>query len=155
MPTQATAGDSGPFGVIIASQTVNVRSGPGTSFGVVGTLEPGARVRVFGPNGDGTWIEVELSPGRTGWVAEFLIRLEGGGGAYHRPDLDAQYVGLVSDISQVAEPPALDAQAEPAPQIELAHSEGRWYSMTLGLLTIIIIIVIGNVLGFIRRRAGR
>jgi hypothetical protein len=152
-PTLLAPGDTGLFGVITANQTVNVRSGPGTAFGVIGTLEPGERVRVFGPNGDGTWIEVELNPGRTGWVAEFLIRVEGGGGVQRRPDLDAQYVGLVSDLSQASDPPAADTES--APQIELADSESRWYSMTLGLLTIIMIIVIGNVLGFIRRRAGR
>jgi len=56
----------------IASSNVNVRSGPGTSYGVVDTLRRGTRVDV--QNCRGSWCFV-VKPGPDGWVsANYLDR---------------------------------------------------------------------------------
>ena len=52
---------------------MNVRSGAGTNFGVVGALQPGEVVEIVGQNSDASWFEVRLPDGDTGWVAAFLV----------------------------------------------------------------------------------
>lgn len=48
-----------------ATTSVNVRSGPGTSFGVIDTLSAGDRVSITGQSGN--WCSV-TRPGPNGWV---------------------------------------------------------------------------------------
>lgn len=64
-----------PQAVVKQEGQVNVRSGPGTVYSVVGKLASGDAVRVTGRNGDGTWLEVRLPTGSTGWLASFLVEL--------------------------------------------------------------------------------
>ncbi len=55
-----------------ATSAVNVRSGPGTSYAVIGVLASGQRVEATGTVSGG-WIQVSVS-GRTGWVYRtFLV----------------------------------------------------------------------------------
>lgn len=49
---------------------VNVRSGPGTSFGVLGRLEPGQKAAVTGRYGD--WWQIDYD-GTPGWVAGWVV----------------------------------------------------------------------------------
>jgi uncharacterized protein YgiM (DUF1202 family) len=49
-----------------ASSQINVRSGPGTDYPVVGQLEPGESAAVIGRNGDSSWWQIDLAGG--GWV---------------------------------------------------------------------------------------
>lgn len=48
--------------------TVNVRSGPGTSFDRMATMPPGATAIIVGRNGDSTWWQVNYV-GIVGWVS--------------------------------------------------------------------------------------
>ena len=59
----------------------NIRSGPGTNYGVLGNVYPGDRVQVLGngqePNGF-TWYEVLAPTANTrGWIAHHLVTLDG------------------------------------------------------------------------------
>ena len=47
---------------------LNVRSGPGVGFGVVGTLGQGDGVSMIGRNFDASWVEIVLPVGTRGWV---------------------------------------------------------------------------------------
>ncbi len=64
------------FGVVNASTSINVRSGPSTSDSVVSVLRPDTRVLIIGENEDASWYEVLLEDGTPGWVAEFLLNIE-------------------------------------------------------------------------------
>lgn len=57
---------------ISATGSVNVRSGPGTNFGVAGTLASGEIQIAFGRNIDGTWLQIV-----TGWVFAELVSVDG------------------------------------------------------------------------------
>lgn len=58
--------------------TVNVRSGPGAQYEIVGRLEAGDRVPVNGRDAaSGGWLRVVLRSGTSGWVASFAIALDG------------------------------------------------------------------------------
>ncbi len=57
----------------VAGTRVNMRSGPGTEFGVVTTLSRGADVEVFEVNASG-WARLRnVATGQEGWMAERLL----------------------------------------------------------------------------------
>lgn len=57
----------------VAGSRVNMRSGPGTNYGVVTTLTGGTDVEVFEVNADG-WARLRsVSTGQEGWMAERLL----------------------------------------------------------------------------------
>ncbi|MBN2471192.1 MAG: SH3 domain-containing protein [Anaerolineae bacterium] len=59
--------------VIVNTSFLNVRSGPGAIYSIVGTLPGGVELAVMGRNNDATWWQVQ-SPYGMGWVyAEFVI----------------------------------------------------------------------------------
>jgi hypothetical protein len=63
-------------GVVQSSQSINVRSGPGTNFQSIKSLLPGTSVEVLGQNADGTWRNIRLSDGTEGWVSASLLNVE-------------------------------------------------------------------------------
>ncbi len=59
---------------IVNSEQVNVRTGPGTVFSIIGTVEQGDRFDIGGRNGDGDWLEFCCVNGQRGWIyAQLLI----------------------------------------------------------------------------------
>ncbi len=63
-----------PYGgqpTIVALIGLNVRSGPGTAYSVIGTLPAGQQARITGQNVDGTWWQIVFPPdsGGRGWVS--------------------------------------------------------------------------------------
>lgn len=58
---------------LIAPGTVNIRSGPGTNYQVVGALNANAPVQVLGRNQDASWWQIEITDGSTGWVASSVV----------------------------------------------------------------------------------
>ncbi len=86
-----TVVSSGPFSigdtVYVTSDTLNVRSGPGTGYSIIDTISYGTNGLIIdGPiyaNGY-TWYEIEYVGGTyVGWVAgEYLGYVSGGGGIY-------------------------------------------------------------------------
>lgn len=55
----------------IAASVANVRSGPGLSYSVAGSLQKGAQVSVISQSDD--WFEIEFDGG-TGWIASWLTQ---------------------------------------------------------------------------------
>lgn len=60
-----------------AKDASNLRSGPGTNYGVLGGLKAGERVEVVGKNTDGSWLQVETATGKTAWVKASLVNASG------------------------------------------------------------------------------
>ncbi len=84
VPTQIafpTINPLGPCTVATNGGTaVNVRSGPGTTFGIVTQLSPLATALVLGRLPDATWYQVTVN-GVTGWVSGTVVRVGGNCGA--------------------------------------------------------------------------
>lgn len=58
------------------AQGLNVRAGPGTSYGVIATLRAGSRLTPIGRDADGRWVEVCcVAGGQPGWVLAELVDL--------------------------------------------------------------------------------
>lgn len=80
----ATALTAGAAFAAVATTSANVRSGPGTGYGVVDTLAPGEYVSITGQAG--SWCRVS-KPGPDGYVACYLLT-----GSYRGPVRPPVYV---------------------------------------------------------------
>ncbi len=60
-----------PFTARDVKENGRVRSGPGSTFGVLGTVAAGDQVLVTGANEAGDWLQIRFD-GQEGWIAEFL-----------------------------------------------------------------------------------
>ena len=60
---------------VTASAVVNVRSGPGTVYAIVGSMSVGGAATVAGKSGDGTWWYINFpgGPGGYGWVSGSVV----------------------------------------------------------------------------------
>ena len=70
----AVINTSGPVDLrSVAGNSVNVRGGPGTDYGVVTRLSRGDTVEIISDNGNG-WVQMRpLNGGPEGWMADFLL----------------------------------------------------------------------------------
>ena len=59
----------------VNSDQVNVRTGPGTAFSIIGTVEQGGRFDIGGRNGAGDWLEFCCVNGQRGWIYAQLVIL--------------------------------------------------------------------------------
>lgn len=69
-PTAAPEATATPVpDAVVAAATLNVRSGPGTAFANVGSLEAGEALSVLGQSDNCTWLKIRSDQGLEGWVA--------------------------------------------------------------------------------------
>ena len=73
-PTRTQRQTSGAS-FIVNRDAVNVRSGPGTNYGIVGHVERGQEFRPNGRNQAGTWLRFPWR-GSYGWVAAWLMTVQ-------------------------------------------------------------------------------
>jgi heat shock protein HslJ/uncharacterized protein YraI len=65
-----------PTGRVVGAQVLNIRSGPGTVFPVIGAARAGDEGEIIGRSADGRWwvVSVPSLPGGMGWVsADFVL----------------------------------------------------------------------------------
>ena len=58
------------------NQTINVRAGAGTNFGVVGTLPRGETVNAIGETEDKSWVQIRMADSTEGWVSSSLVTIQ-------------------------------------------------------------------------------
>jgi len=89
-----------PPGIIVTvtAPTVNLRSGPGTNYAVVGSANQGASLTVLGRNEQTTWLQVRTPNQTTGWVFAQLVALD-------------PAIGSVPVVTQVVAPVVTQAPA--------------------------------------------
>lgn len=65
--------------VAIIQQQINVRSGPGTGFNSLGTLNPQDVVSLTGKDSNGAWLQIDFSAGPEGkgWLNAAFVRAQG------------------------------------------------------------------------------
>jgi uncharacterized protein YraI len=65
--------------VAVIQQQLNVRSGPGTDFNSLGTLDPQDVVSLTGKDPNGSWLQIEFAPGPEGkgWVNAAFVQGQG------------------------------------------------------------------------------
>lgn len=72
---RATSTPSLPYARIASRDSLNVRNGPGTTYGKKTQLQPGASVIITGQNG--VWWQVRLPNGQKGWVHKNYVDASG------------------------------------------------------------------------------
>jgi heat shock protein HslJ len=75
----ATPAPSTPTGRVTAPSGVNVRSGPGTNYPVIGVAPFGAEGAIVGRTADSQWwaVSVPSAPGGIGWVSDDYVAVTG------------------------------------------------------------------------------
>ena len=68
--------DDGPQ-FTVAVDALNLRGGPGTGYAVLDVLRSGASGTVTGRDATGTWYQVKLPDGKTGWVYGEFVQVSG------------------------------------------------------------------------------
>lgn len=63
--------------VVVSNPRVNVRSGAGAGFPVLGQVLQGQRLQIVGRDPDGEWWQICCFQGENGWVASEVVRAEG------------------------------------------------------------------------------
>ena len=97
-----------------ASQTINVRSGPGTDFNTLGTVDSGESMTLTGKNGSGTWLQIYFpgGPGDRGWVSAGFVTVDDTSGL---PVLDDQGTPVPGGGGESTAAPTASATLEAAP----------------------------------------
>lgn len=78
----------------VTNATIRIRGGPGTQYEVIGGLASGTCLSVIGRNHDSTWVYIRADDNKTGWVAAWLLTIDG--------DINRLSVRSVSEVSHVA-----------------------------------------------------
>ena len=60
----------------LTAANVNVRTGPSTAFGIIGTIARGAQFDISGRNVENTWFQFCCVGGQTGWIFSALLNVE-------------------------------------------------------------------------------
>jgi uncharacterized protein YraI len=90
--------------VRIARSRVNLRSGPGTSYAVVGGANQGEQFGVVGRNAAGDWYKINRTATETAWVSAPLVEVIG----------DAKQIPVVDNTGSAPPAATPTAQANPA-----------------------------------------
>ncbi|HRV96802.1 MAG TPA: SH3 domain-containing protein [Anaerolineae bacterium] len=90
-PAESNAGEDAPVGdsiipaglvqsdgesaepYLTSPGSVNIRSGPGPDYPIIGTLNPDTELPIVGRNANGTWWQIDIT-GATGWVANEVVQ---------------------------------------------------------------------------------
>ena len=97
----------------VNSAQVNVRTGPGTAFAIVGTVEQDDRFDISGRNAAGDWLEFCCVNGQRGWIYAQLLNVS----------QETTSLPLAQDIPAAQPPAASSGQSCPRNCTE-AHNMG-------------------------------
>lgn len=140
-PAQSSAGTS-PSATVI--ETVNVRSGPGTDYNAVGTVQAGQQVTLTAKDAFGTWLQIAYpgGPDGRGWISAAFLQPEGLEGLPIVGE-SGQVIGTGTPAPQPAGPTATvvaapedgDSAAAPATALTLSAAELRSFAYSSDLST--------------------
>ncbi len=119
---------------LTATQTVNVRRGPGTNYPVIGRLSPGQAFPVTGKNARGDWYQFDLD-GQSAWVIANLVSVSGDPAAIQV----AQNIPAVPTARPTARPQprptSPPAPPQPAPQPQPAPAPQYGWALQTGAIS--------------------
>jgi uncharacterized protein YraI len=75
--SEAAPGEEGPLAIV--QQQINIRSGPGTGFNSLGTLNPQDVVSLTGKDPNGAWLQIDFpaGPEGKGWLNAAFVQAQG------------------------------------------------------------------------------
>jgi len=87
----------------VTDTTIRIRRGPGTQYEAIGGLVSGTCMSISGRNEDSSWVYMESDDNKTGWVAAWLLTIDGNVNAV---SLSNAYAPLPAYTAVAAVPPA-------------------------------------------------
>ena len=100
---------------LVLNDLVNIRSGPVTTYGLVGSGQQGNIFRITGKNSDGSWWQIDYN-GQAGWVFGQLVAVTGGEAVAVAQNIPPAPVAPPINTPVPPTPaPAQPAPAQPAP----------------------------------------
>jgi uncharacterized protein YraI len=87
----------------VTDATIRIRRGPGTQYEAMGGLVSGTCMSIFGRNEDGSWVYMESEDNKMGWVAAWLLTIDGNVNAV---SVSNAYAPLPAYTAVAAVPPA-------------------------------------------------
>lgn len=76
-PTDTPIPAPQPAKAVITNPQANLRTGPGTNYGLAGTVDRGAEFEIVGKNPAGDWWQLCCVNGQRVWIADFLVDTSG------------------------------------------------------------------------------
>ncbi|MEM7031619.1 MAG: SH3 domain-containing protein [Chloroflexota bacterium] len=107
-PTDTPA-PSNPKLRVSGTRTLNVRNGPGTSYGKIGSVREGQEGEVLGRNNDNSWVYMQYDGGQ-GWIFAQFAQIDG-----DLNGVEVRQVGSPPPQQQAAAPPPSNPEPAPAP----------------------------------------
>ena len=104
--------------LVVQTDNVNVRNGPGTNYGIGGTVRVGQAFDITGKNPQGDWWEFCCINGQKGWIYAELVTTENADSVAVAEDIPEAPVAVVAPEPQTqpeAPPPQEAPAEEPAP----------------------------------------
>ncbi len=86
------AQDTGGPGLTVLTRALNVRSGPGTNYPVIGGLKQGVDIAIVGRHSASGWWQIALTDGKTGWVSGSTALVKVSGATDKTPEVAAPAV---------------------------------------------------------------
>lgn len=103
--------------LIVSNDSANVRNGPGTEYGLAGTVTQGQTFDIVGKNPDGTWWQFCCVNGQQAWIFGELVGTENADSVAVAADIPAPPVAAAPVEPVPAQPePAQPEPAQPAPE---------------------------------------
>lgn len=114
-PTAEPSPTPAPAAFTVTSASLNVRSGPGTLFPVIGRLTNGQSFPVTGKNDDGSWWQFDYN-GRTGWVVGSNVAVTSGEAVQVAQNIPQPPTAAPRPTAPPAAPRPAQPQPQPQPQ---------------------------------------
>jgi uncharacterized protein YraI len=107
---------------LISPGPVNIRSGPGLDYDVIGTLNANTAMSISGRNGDASWWQIDIADGIEGWVSNSVVNATNTGSV---PVTDAP--SQPSSAASTAAQPAADSSPPPEPKPQHQFEPTGWW----------------------------
>ncbi len=114
-PTTEPSPTPEPAVFTVSSASLNVRSGPGTLFPVIGRLTNGQSFPVTGKNDDGSWWQFDYN-GQTGWVTGANVAVTSGDAVQVAQNIPQPPTAAPAPTARPAAPRPAQPQPQPQPQ---------------------------------------
>lgn len=112
-PTATATPDSA---IAITTQGMNVRSGPGTNYSIIGAAQAGEQYVITGKDPSGAWWQVTFN-GQSGWLFGQLVTANNSAGVPVAQNIPAPPPPTATPVPAPTQPPApTQAPAPPAPK---------------------------------------
>ena len=125
----------------VTGSVVNIRSGPGTNYAIVGQVKQGTMVLVY--DEEGGWYRVSTASGLKGWIAGWLVSLsDSGRGGGDRDDVPGEDIDkiktavVIVDSANIRSGPSTSypivTQGYMGEELPVIGEQGSWFKVKKG-----------------------